>query len=205
MRHDHFSRSNPAQAPRKSHATLTTPQKYCSDRCRRERPRPAPSTEKDIERAFVRLLGGGEERRIVKCEEVERVIFTKTRTDDGSCSEEVELSNADGLEEDGCSDVEEEAGDDGDDGGVRLPSNMEPPAAITTTMKPKSDKVPHRTPREWGMQKAKEREMVRRAARRGVAFGFEMEEGRRSVEAVQSGRVVESSFAKGEWGVRWRD
>lgn len=28
---------------------------------------------------------------------------------------------------------------------------------------------------------------------------------RRRVEAVQNGRVVEASFAKGEWGVRWRD
>lgn len=139
----------------------------------------------------------------MKCEEVERAIFTKTRTDDGIGGEEVELSNADGLGGDGYSDVEEEAGDDG---GVRLPSDMEPPAASTTTTKPKSDKVAQGTLREWGMQKAKEREMVRRAARRGVAFGFEMEEGgRRSVEAVQWGRVVESSFAKGEWGVRWRE
>ena len=47
------------------------------------------------------------------------------------------------------------------------------------------------------MHKAKEREMVRRAARRGVAFGFEIEEGRRRrVEAVQGGRTVESSLAR---------
>lgn len=67
-----------------------------------------------------------------------------------------------------------------------------------------------------GMRKAREREMVRRAGRRGVVFGFLVEgEGgggdgdkgekkRRMVDAVQGGRVVESSFAKGEWGVRWR-
>ena len=73
-------------------------------------------------------------------------------------------------------------------------------------MRPQVEGAPHVTnPWERGMQKAKEREMVRRAARRGVAFGFEMEEGgrRRSVEAVQGGRVLESSFAKGDWGVRW--
>lgn len=145
----------------------------------------------------------------MKCEEVERAIFTKTRTDDGSDNEEVELLDAEELGEDGPSDGGEEAEDDG--GGVRLPSEMEPPAATTTTTtatttKPQSEKRPHKTLREWGMQKAKEREMVRRAARRGVAFGFEMEEGkRRSVEAVQWGRVVESSFAKGEWGIRWRE
>ena len=139
----------------------------------------------------------------MKCEEVERAIFTEARTDDVICSDEVELSKADGLGEDVHSDMGEEGEDDG---GVRLPSNMEPPTAVTTTVKARSEKMPHKTLRERGMQKAKEREMVRRAARRGVAFGFEMEEGkRRSVEAVQWGRVVESSFAKGEWGVRWRE
>lgn len=135
---------------------------------------------------------------------MERLVFTKTRTDDGVCREEVEPLEADGPGGDGQSDVEEEAEDD-DGGGVRLPSNMEPPAAITT-VEPKPGKRSPISPRKWGMNKAKEREMVRRAARRGVAFGFEMEEGkRRSVEAVQRGRVVESSFAKGEWGVRWRE
>ena len=98
-------------------------------------------------------------------------------------------------------------GDDGDesedeDGGVRLPFYMQPSTAVT---KPKGN-TPETTTRELGMQKAKEREMVRRAARRGVAFGFETGEGRRrSVEAVQGGRLVESSFAKGEWGVKWRE
>lgn len=66
-----------------------------------------------------------------------------------------------------------------------------------------------------GQRRADEREMVRRAARRGVAFGFssEGEEGvrggekgeRRKCEAVMKGSVVEASFAKGEWGVRWRE
>ena len=77
---------------------------------------------------------------------------------------------------------------------------------------------------KMGMKVAKQREQVRQAARRGVVFGFVIEgesdskvgrdgeegarvgkEGRRKVEAVQNGRVVEASFAKGEWGVRWRD
>jgi hypothetical protein len=62
-----------------------------------------------------------------------------------------------------------------------------------------------------GQQKAHERELVRCAARRGVAFGFpvkglsdELEE-RRKCEAVMQGKVVESSFAKGEWSIRWRE
>lgn len=152
----------------------------------------------------MRLLGEGRERRIVRCEDVERAVFTKTRTDDGVSGGGVELLNADGLGEDGQSDAGEEAEDDDGCGGVRLPSIMEPPAA-STTMKPTSEDRRNKTARELGMQKAKEREMVRRAARRGVAFGFETKEGKRRVEAVQWGRVVESSFAKGEWGVRWRE
>jgi hypothetical protein len=59
-----------------------------------------------------------------------------------------------------------------------------------------------------GQQKAHERELVRCAARRGVAFGFivlgEPEE-RRKCEAVMQGKVVEPSFAKGEWSIRWRE
>lgn len=66
-----------------------------------------------------------------------------------------------------------------------------------------------------GQRRADEREMVRKAARRGCAFGFVVdgEEGvrggqkgeRRKCEAVMKGAVVEASFAKGEWGVRWRE
>ena len=153
--------------------------------------------------AFVRLLGDGRDRRIVRCEEVESVVFTVTRRDTDEESESKTAAPLDASEEE-----ERQSGDgeetEAEDGGVRLPDHMAPPTA--TPSKPKSDQMPHRTPREWGMQKAKERELVRRAARRGVAFGFETKEGkRRSVEAVQRGRVVESSFAKGEWGVRWRE
>ncbi|KAF2837472.1 hypothetical protein M501DRAFT_937700 [Patellaria atrata CBS 101060] len=61
--------------------------------------------------------------------------------------------------------------------------------------------------REEGARKAEEREMVKRAARRGVVFGFVEEGGkvRRKCEAVMNAAVVEPSFAKGEWGIRWRE
>jgi hypothetical protein len=61
--------------------------------------------------------------------------------------------------------------------------------------------------RREGQRKADEREMVRKAARRGCAFGFKVEgeEEKRKCEAVMKGAVVEASFAKGEWGVRWRE
>ncbi|KAF9874223.1 hypothetical protein CkaCkLH20_08206 [Colletotrichum karsti] len=59
--------------------------------------------------------------------------------------------------------------------------------------------------REEGQRRAHEREMVRCAARRGVVFGFAVGEERRKCEAVMQGKVVEPSFAKGDWGVRWRE
>jgi hypothetical protein len=59
--------------------------------------------------------------------------------------------------------------------------------------------------RKDGERRAEEKEMVKRAARRGVAFGFGHGEGKRKCEAVMKGVVVESSFAKGDWGVRWRE
>ncbi|KAH6616333.1 hypothetical protein C7974DRAFT_318649 [Boeremia exigua] len=64
-----------------------------------------------------------------------------------------------------------------------------------------------RARRREGQRRAEEREMVRRAARRGCAFGFRVGEGeeKRKCEAVMKGAVVEASFAKGEWGVRWRE
>ena len=50
------------------------------------------------------------------------------------------------------------------------------------------------------------RELARRSARLLINFGFASQgvEGEtRGVEAVQGDQVVESSFAKGDWGIRW--
>uniref|UniRef100_L2FY42 Uncharacterized protein n=1 Tax=Colletotrichum fructicola (strain Nara gc5) TaxID=1213859 RepID=L2FY42_COLFN len=62
-----------------------------------------------------------------------------------------------------------------------------------------------REKRNEGQKKAHERELVRCAARRGVVFGFLVDEERRKCEAVMQGKVVEPSFAKGDWAVRWRE
>jgi hypothetical protein len=61
--------------------------------------------------------------------------------------------------------------------------------------------------RREGQKRAKEREMTRCAARRGVVFGFVVDghEGRKLCEAVMSGKVVEPSYAKGDWAIRWRE
>lgn len=58
-----------------------------------------------------------------------------------------------------------------------------------------------------GQKRTKEKEMVRSAARRGVVFGFSVKDGedRRKCEAVMHGSVVEPSYAKGDWSVRWRE
>ncbi|KAL1882193.1 hypothetical protein Daus18300_000679 [Diaporthe australafricana] len=61
--------------------------------------------------------------------------------------------------------------------------------------------------RRQGQKKARQREMVRCAARRAVVFGLVAGEGeeRRKCEAVMNGKVVEPSFAKGGWSIRWRE
>ncbi|KAF2204123.1 hypothetical protein GQ43DRAFT_365316 [Delitschia confertaspora ATCC 74209] len=66
--------------------------------------------------------------------------------------------------------------------------------------------------RRQGDKRAEERERVRSAARRGVAFGFDVLDHdneqigeRRKCEAVMQGKVVEPSLAKGDWGIRWRE
>ncbi|KAI9710240.1 MAG: hypothetical protein M1820_002733 [Bogoriella megaspora] len=56
------------------------------------------------------------------------------------------------------------------------------------------------TKQQAGLNAAAERERVRQAGRRLVARGWE---GRR-FECVQDGKIVESSFAKGEWALRLR-
>jgi hypothetical protein len=58
-----------------------------------------------------------------------------------------------------------------------------------------------------GQKRTKEKEMVRSAARRGVVFGFVVGDGeeRKKAEAVMNGTVVEPSFAKGNWSIRWRE
>lgn len=68
----------------------------------------------------------------------------------------------------------------------------------------------HETPemlakRKEGEKRAEEKEMVKRAARRLVAFGTGDDQERRKCEVVMKAVVVESSFAKGEWGIRWRE
>ena len=168
----------------------------------------------------MRLLGPGE-GKVVECGEVERDVFGKRGGDDGKGGEERGMEEKEEDEDDDDEDDDDEEGG----GGVPLPppssSSSSSPTSTPTTKPTHTLSTTTLTPQRRGLLKAQQREMVRQAARRGVAFGFEIEgkegeEGkgmgekgevvrsRRKVECVKGGRVVESSFAKGEWGVRWR-
>lgn len=149
---------------------------------------------------------------MVECGEVERLVFSAPEGDlrgggDGGADGEGEGKGV-SWESSGSG----SGSDDDDDGGGGV--SLQSPEH--QRLDGRSASVDAHDSRGAGMRKARNREMVRRAARRGVAFGFLLpgdgkengrgEGGRRRwVDAVQGGRVVESSFAKGEWGVRWRD
>lgn len=143
---------------------------------------------------------------IVGCEEVESEVFGRERDGEGESG-----SEDSGV---GCGADEEDDDDDDEGGGVRLSSTNNSPSKATT-ITPTKQSTKHLIPQAQGLQRARQREQVRQAARRGAAFGFplprrnvggqeqeEEKEKRMRVEAVQNGRVIEASFAKGEWGVR---
>lgn len=209
--------------PRKSHAkslNTSTPPKYCSDRCRREKP-PAhgDGVEAEIERTFVELLGnseGGSSRKVVACWDVEAEVFGAPVHGSDAKSPENSDSNS-GEASSG------QTSEDNEDGGVPVNEHPVPAASLKW-----QHTIPEGlTPQQLGRQRASNREKVRQAARRGAVFGFSIHHGteptdassgskqrlnlsrdrfrRRKVEAVQGGRIVEASFAKGPWGVRWKD
>ena len=166
----------------------------------------------------MRLLS---EKKIVECGEVEREVFGWGDEGGGGGSRSSSIEEEEGMkpeaEAEGDDDNEEEDNNNDDEGGGGVPL---PPCSSTTTSTTTSTPTTNinvqlldgrreqedLTPQQRGIRKAKEREMVRQAGRRGVAFGFEVEgaRARRKVDCVRGGRVVESSFAKGEWGVKWR-
>lgn len=90
--------------------------------------------------------------------------------------------------------------------GVVLCSEAEAEAAKSSHAGPSSEGGVEEGEKDKGGKDHQDgREEARRAARRLVNFGWKSQgvEEERGVEAVQDGKVVESSFAKGEWGIRW--
>lgn len=236
----------------KSAATKNEEKKYCSSRCRNQKPGPQ---DRRIENAFVALLSDfmfegdkipdnilakrtkpvkGEPRVIVPCSAVEELIFG-SRHDPRKTSgrKRNRASRAiSGDEEDQAAGYTEDKGNGlidfnttGFAGKIRPPQTMTDINASIGGEKGWAERTEETeeaaTRRREGLRITEEKERVKRAARRGVIFGFvtdksveeskgslehpSKESMRRKCEAVMNGSVVEPSFAKGDWGVRWRE
>ncbi|KEQ58492.1 uncharacterized protein M437DRAFT_59017 [Aureobasidium melanogenum CBS 110374] len=114
-------------------------------------------------------------------------------------------------------DTTETGGGDTDADVVKLKGRVRPPQSESEVNgsiggeKGWAERI-HETPemlqkRREGQRRAEEKEMVKCAARRAVVFGLESsrQEGKRMCEAVMHGAVVEPSYAKGDWFIRWRE
>lgn len=256
-------------------ATAKSEAKYCSARCRHQKP---GKLDREIESAFVRLLSGqegmaqapeagkakkdkkgakkvkGDQRILVPCSAVEELVFGRKNADDGGATDGDTHSERSGTPEPETEHEEHRAtlGRDGDDPtpvevaegtvgsdekkfvdgdvlarmSIRSGTRIRPPQNISEVNgsvggeKGWKERIEEDEEmlekRRQGQRRAKEKEMVKCAARRGVVFGFkvgdgdsgEMEKGiveRRLCEAVMNLKVVEPSFAKGDWSIRWRE
>lgn len=237
-------------------ANTNTPAKYCSSRCRTQKP---GKLDRELEKAFVKLLtaeestadeakkqakGGkhkkgrnskGDNRILVPCSAAEELVFGPNRT---SMEGEIEQHDSDKEEAQGLeytqAPSEPRSSEDMDLSGnikddnhidgdvlarmsVRSGTRIRPPQSVSEVNgsvggeKGRAERI-HETDamlekRKQGQKRAKEREMTKCAARRGVVFGFTVsDEGeKRLCEAVMAGKIVEPSFAKGDWAIRWRE
>lgn len=222
--------------------------KYCSDRCRR---RKVGEVDRKIERTFVDLLQGNQygsgaqrqgeknikenSRTLVSCREVENIVFKRESSPTGDQKPEMALRTE--LTAPGMS-LEGEASICDIDASEKTHSPSEEAVEKSVI----SGSVDANIKQKQGQRSAEGKETVKRAARRGCVFGFEVgssiqkfvnndreqlkssgEKGvemqveysdqyghaetpkRRLCEAVMNGMVVEPSFAKGDWGIRWRE
>ncbi|KAF5680219.1 chitinase [Fusarium denticulatum] len=238
-------------------ANTNTPAKYCSSRCRTQKP---GKLDRELEKAFVKLLaaeesrgdevkkqakGGkhkkgknskGDHRILVPCSAAEELVFGPNRTsmegeneEHRSDEEETnEMEQTQALSEPRSSEDMDLSGniikdDNHIDGdvlarmSVRSGTRIRPPQSVSEVNgsvggeKGRAERI-HETEemlekRKQGQKRAKEREMTKCAARRGVVFGFTVSDAgeKRLCEAVMAGKIVEPSFAKGDWAIRWRE
>ena len=220
--------------------------KYCSSRCKSQKPGPQ---DRRIEDAFVRLLMGdstfedqpipesllnrrmkprkGDTRFVIPCSVVEELVFgsrhdpTKT-----SGRKKNRASRVIGHEDEELEDKSEDLVQfrtQGFAGKVRPLQHLTDINGSIGGEKGRAEKGEETEEaamrRKEGLRVTEEKERVKRGARRGVVFGFDMERGeetegqnepdgiqlRRKCEVIMNGQVVEPSFAKGDWGVRWRE
>ncbi|KAF5640026.1 chitinase [Fusarium tjaetaba] len=238
-------------------ANTNTPAKYCSSRCRTQKP---GKLDRELEKAFVKLLtaeesrgdeakkqakGGkhkkgknskGDNRVLVPCSAAEELVFGPNRTsmegeNEEHRSDEEETNEMEQTQAPSESCTSEDMDLSGNiikddnhiDGdvlarmSVRSGTRIRPPQSVSEVNgsvggeKGRAERI-HETDamlekRKQGQKRAKEREMTKCAARRGVVFGFTVsDEGeKRLCEAVMAGKIVEPSFAKGDWAIRWRE
>jgi hypothetical protein len=236
---------------RKDHKSQDTPAKYCSARCRSQKP---GVLDQRIEDAFLGLMSGaggaakrrstGDSRVIILCSEIEEIIFgsrddpskmygrKKNRTARAIGGDEEEWKSVDVESDQELLDeqfAEYEEKQTGFAGKIQPSQNKTGINGSIGSEKgwvERADESPEDAfKRTEGQRIAEEREMVKRAARRGCVVGCVVDEGmerqrnggkkdrkgsdqrteRRLCEAVMNGVVVEPSFAKGDWGVRWRE
>lgn len=165
----------------------------------------------------------GDKRLMITCDEIEGIVFGRGvgRDGDGGGEEKGEDGGS-GDEVDDHDAIHESEGEGSlTDGGVKTADEEEHVDGKS------QEEAPPDTRRQEGQRRADEREKVRRAARRAVVFGFAVdppetnqskskakgadkeqppeEAPRRKCEAVMNGQVVEPSFAKGNWSIRWRE
>lgn len=256
---------------RRSQKKTETEVKYCSERCRRNKPKPK---DREIEQKIVALLDSeehsgiektaahsrvikGDKRLIITCDEIEEAVFgsrhdptkvfgrRKNRATRAIGGKDGEWTSVD-MEDESLDDPEE-LQPVSDDGTPSAGTHVRPPQTESEVNfsvggerghQEKIEETPEALAKRLeGQKRAEEREMVRRAARRAVVFGFASHEvsqtepaeeendrrskkgrskkaaasdskpvaARRMCEALMSGGVVEPSFAKGNWSIRWRE
>lgn len=256
---------------RRSQKKTETEVKYCSERCRRNKPKPK---DREIEEKIVALLDGkedsgiektaaqsrvikGDKRLVITCDEIEEAVFgsrhdptkvfgrRKNRATRAIGGNKGEWTSVD--MEDESSDDAEQLQPVSDDGTPSAGTHVRPPQTESEVNfsvggerghQEKIEETPEALAKRLeGQKRAEEREMVRRAARRAVVFGFAADEvlpgepaedeggrkktkakskktassdskpaaARRKCEALMNGAVVEPSFAKGNWSIRWRE
>ena len=227
-----------SQKPKAANSKLED-KKYCSSKCRSQKP---SAKDLGIEQAFTQLLMGntrfgnqpiseallsdrtkplkGDPRVVIPCSVVVELVFGSSHGTAKTAGRKKKRASR-AMEE------SQEADDQGRDllqledqafaGKVRPPQHLTNVNGSVGGEEGRAEEGQESEDavvrRKEGMKAAEEKERVKRAARRGVVFGFVVEgldgedgsHARRKCEAVMKGQVVEPSFAKGDWGIRWRE
>ncbi|MCJ1447458.1 MAG: hypothetical protein MMC23_007969 [Stictis urceolatum] len=202
------SRKNKSSNP----PATSTPVKYCSERCRRHKP---GALDRRIEDTFVKLLSG-ESSKPVSATTDTKVVNAGQGSSTGTPADSSKLKLL--ISCDRVEDIIFGFARIGTASSQGASTGTETNISVRDGDPPETNNHEAANRQAAGQRRAQEREMVRKAARRGCVFGFfelplaekigldnEDISTKRKCEAVQAGKVVEPSFAKGDWSVRWRE